>query len=319
MIKNLTVRHLYETLKNDLALSVVTSPQTLDKAITDQEIFRPGLAFAGYYSHFHYHRVQLIGETEIGYLSSLSEEVLFQRLNEVLMYNIPCFFISKGLAVPPQMEFLASELNIAIIVSRLSTVKLFWQLSRYLKEWFALSLTMHATMVDVYGVGVLLTGKSGIGKSECALELVEKGHRLVSDDLTLVKSDEIKLTGTSPRKFGYFMEVRGVGVIDIEKMFGVQAIRKEKQIDIQVELMLWHENMDYERLGMGERTTEMLDIKIPIVNVPVSPGKNVAAIVEVVALNHILKKYGDYDAGQVLQKMLAKEIQEKHKSKKDTE
>ena len=313
-MKELTVKQFFDLKKKDLVLSMVTNPVTLEKQITDSNINRPGLALTGYIERFPYQRIQIIGETEISYMQSLNEDILYERLKELMMYNIPCFIVSKGLSVPPQMEFIANELNIGILVSRLSTVKLSWHLSRYLRDFFSPVLTMHATLVDVYGVGVLLTGKSGIGKSECALELIERGHRLISDDLTQIKSNETSLIGTSPKNFGYFMEVRGVGVIDIERMFGIQAVRKQSVVDIQVELMLWHENIDYERIGMGSKTTEMLGEKIPLVNIPVSPGKNVAVIIEVIAMNHILKTYG-YDAAQAMQIKLTEEIQKKSKNR----
>jgi len=309
-MKELSIRNLFEQTKKDILLTLVSNPNTLDKVFTDPNLHRPGLALTGNFQTFPHNRIQILGEAEIGYLQSLTEDILYERLNDIMMNNIPCFVISKGMSVPAQMEFIANELNICILVSRLSTEKLFWQLSRFLHEYFSPSLTMHATMIDVHGVGILLSGKSGIGKSECALELVARGHRLVSDDITLVKNGEVGLLGTSPKDYGYFMEVRGVGVIDIEKMFGIQAIRKEKLIDVQVELMYWHENMDYERIGMGEKTTEMLGSKIPIVNIPVSPGKNVAVIVEVIARNYILKTYG-YDAGKVMQEKLLEEIKNK--------
>jgi len=309
-MKELSVRQLFELKKKDFVLSVVGNLNTLERNITDENVHRPGLALSGYYQRFPYQRVQLLGETEIFYLQSLSEDVLYERLNEVMMHSIPCFIVSKGLSVPSQMEFIADKLNIAIISSRLSTVKLFWELSRFLRDYFKPSLTMHGTLVEVYGVGVLLTGKSGIGKSECALELIERGHILVSDDLILIKSNEQSLVGTPPRELGYFVEVRGVGVIDIERMYGIQVVRKQTDIDLQVELMLWHENMDYERIGIGGETTEMLGLKIPKVNIPVSPGKNVAVIIETIAMNHILKTYG-YDAAQALQMKLAKEIESK--------
>jgi len=313
-MKELTVKQFFDLKKKDFVLSMLTNPVTLEKQITDSNLNRPGLALAGYIERFPYQRIQVIGETEISYMQSLNEDVLYERLKELMMNNIPCFIISKGLSVPSQMEFIANELNIAILVSRLSTVKLTWHLARFLRDFFSPVLTMHATLVDVYGVGVLLTGKSGIGKSECALELIERGHRLISDDLTQIKSDEVSLIGTSPKDFGYFMEVRGVGVIDIERMFGIQAVRKQSIVDIQVELMLWHENMDYERIGMGGKTTEMLGEKIPLVNIPVSPGKNVAIIIEVIAMNHILKTYG-YDAAQAMQLKLTEEIHKKTKNR----
>jgi HPr kinase/phosphorylase len=310
-MKELSVKQLFELKKKDFVLSVVSNISTLEKTITEPTIHRPGLALAGYFQRFPYQRVQLLGETELCYLQSVSEDLLYDRLHEIMMHNIPCFIVSKGLSVPGQMDFIANKLNIAILSSRLSTTKLFWGLSRFLRDYFNPSLTMHGTLVEVYGVGVLLTGKSGIGKSECALELVERGHVLISDDVIKIKSDEIQLLGTSPKDTNdYFMEVRGVGVIDVERMFGIQRVRQKTVVDVQVELMLWHENMDYERIGIGEETTEMLGLKIPKVNIPVSPGKNVAVIIEVIAMNYILKTYG-YDAAQFMQMKLAKEIENK--------
>jgi HPr kinase/phosphorylase len=314
-MKEITVKQLYDEMQSELNLKIVCGHEYLETKLSGPNIHRPGLALAGYYQRFPNHRIQLIGQTELSYMQSLPEDVLFDRLREIMMRGVPCFLVAKGLSVPSQMTYIATDLNIPIIVSKLPTVQLFWQLSQFLRERFNLSLTMHSTMVDVYGVGLLLTGKSGIGKSECALELVERGHRLIADDIVLVKSDEKRLLGTSAKDFGYFMEVRGVGVIDIERMFGVQAIRKEKQIDMQVELMLWHENMDYERIGMGEKTTDILGLKLPLVNIPVSPGKNVAIIVEVVAMNFILKSYAGYNAGVEFQKKLMNEIKNKTKKK----
>ncbi|MCL1826905.1 MAG: HPr(Ser) kinase/phosphatase [Candidatus Cloacimonetes bacterium] len=311
-MKELSVKELYQQNKEELVLTAVSNPKTLEKRIHDAHLHRPSLALTGFYQKFPFNRVQILGETEIIYLQSLPEDVLFDRLKEIMMYNIPCIIVSKGHSVPSQMEFLANELNIAVLISRLSTGNLFWRLSRYLQDFFNPSLTMHGTLVDVYGVGIFLTGKSGIGKSECALELVERGHGFVSDDLTTIKSLDMKLLGSSQKDFGYFMEVRGVGIIDIERMFGIQSVRKETLIDVQVELMQWNENMDYERIGLGGETTDLLGIKIPIINIPVSPGKNVAVIIEVIAMNHILKTFG-YDAAQNMQQKLADEIQKKTK------
>jgi len=309
-MKELSVKELFELKKNDLVLSIVNNHTTLEKSITDASLHRPSLAITGFFQKFPYRRIQILGETEIIYLQSLPEDTLYDRMKEIMMFNIPCFIISKGLSVPNQMEYIANELNIGILSSRLSTGRLFWALSRFLFDYFNPSLTIHGTLVDVFGVGILLTGKSGIGKSECALELIERGHGFVSDDLTTIKSRDINLVGFSQKDFGYFMEVRGVGIIDIERMFGIQSVRKETIIDVQVELMQWNENMDYERIGIGGEKTDMLGIKIPIINIPVSPGKNVAVIIEVIAMNHILKTFG-YDAAQNMQQKLLEEIQKK--------
>ena len=313
-MKRFTVKDLIENKGKDLSLSVISNPNTIDKLITNHNINRPQLALSGYYHRFPADRIQLLGETEIVYLNSLSSDVLYDRLREIMMHNIPCFIVSKGLSVPSQMEFLANELNVGLLISRFSTEKLFWELTKYLRDLFSQSLTIHSTLVEVYGIGILLTGKSGVGKSECALELIERGHTIVSDDISLIKSDDTRLYGFSPKKFECFMEVRGVGVIDVERMFGIQAVRKKTTVDVQVELMLLNENVDYERIGLGNETTEMLGINIPVVNIPVSPGKNVAVIIEVIALNQILKRNG-YDAAKNLQKRLSDEIMQKRNEK----
>ncbi|HHE64623.1 MAG TPA: HPr(Ser) kinase/phosphatase, partial [Bacteroidetes bacterium] len=296
-MKTKSVRDFFEEKRKDYSLSLVTQDKTLDKEITSEFLNRPGLAFTGYFERFAYQRIQILGETEITYLQSLSDEQLYNVIKEVFVYDIPCLIVTKGLSVPSQMEFLANEMNIPILISRLNTDKLFSILRNYLAELFAPTKTIHGTLVDVYGVGILLTGKSGIGKSECALDLVERGQRLVTDDVVKITVLNDKLIGSSTNNYGHFMEVRGVGLIDVAKMFGIQAARKNKRIDVQIELMPWKDNLDYERIGLTDNTIEILGIRIPIIYLPVSPGKNVSVVIEVVALNYILKRYG-YDAAK---------------------
>lgn len=311
-MKDLSIKHFFDLCKQSFVLSLITEPNTIDKKIVEPHLHRPGLALSGFYDRFPYQRVQLLGETEINYLQTLPDDVLYDRLNELMSFNIPCFIISKGLSVPSQMEFIANDLNIPIIVSRLSTDKIYWQLSRFLRDYFSPEQSIHGTLVEVFGVGILLVGRSGIGKSECALELIERKHRLITDDVVKLKLQEDKLYGTSSKNIGHFMEIRGVGIIDVERMFGIEAIRKETKIDIQVELMPWRENMDYERVGITSQHTEILGINIPTIFLPISPGKNVSVIIEVIAMNHILKTYG-YDGAEALQRKLAEELQQKSK------
>ncbi|MCK4694412.1 MAG: HPr(Ser) kinase/phosphatase, partial [Candidatus Cloacimonetes bacterium] len=225
-------------------------------------------------------------------------------------YDIPCFIITKGLSVPEQVVYLADEMNIAILSSRLSTDKLFNSLRKYLGVIFAPSKTIHGTLIDVFGVGIMLTGKSGIGKSECALDLVERGHRLITDDVVKITYKDDVLMGTSTNDFGHFMEIRGVGLIDVEKMFGIQAVRIQKRIEVQVELMPWRDNMDYERIGLSDNFIDILEIKIPVIYLPVSPGKNVSVIIEVIAMNHISKTFG-YDAAKIYTKRLQDDLKRK--------
>ncbi|MCB5250321.1 MAG: HPr(Ser) kinase/phosphatase [Candidatus Cloacimonetes bacterium] len=309
-MKELSIKDFFDICRQRFVLSIVTDALPDDKKIVEPHIHRPGLALSGFFDRFPHQRVQLLGETEVNYLQTLPEDVLYERLEEMMTMNIPCFVVSKGLSVPNQMDFIANEKNIPIIVSRLSTEKLFWGLARFLHDYFAPDQSVHGTLVEVFGVGVLLTGRSGIGKSECALELIERKHRLITDDVVRLKLQEDRLFGFSTKDIGHFMEIRGVGIIDVERMFGIEAIRKESRVDIQVELMPWRENMDYERIGLTNQHTEHLGIEIPCIYLPVSPGKNVSVIIEVIAMNHILKTYG-YDGAEAMQRKLAEEMQQK--------
>jgi len=311
-MKKISVKEFYELEKKDLSLSLITHPNTMQGNITTSFLNRPGLALTGYFDRFEYNRIQIFGETEISYLQSLKEEVLYNNIKETLVYDIPAIIITKGLSVPKQIEFLANEMMIPIFSSRLSTDKLFNSIRIYLQGIFAESKTIHGTLIDVFGVGILLTGKSGIGKSECALELVERGQRLITDDVVKITSKDDILVGCATNNYGHFMEVRGIGLIDVAKMFGIQAVRMKKRIDVQIELMPWKDNMDYERIGLSNHSVDILGNKIPIIYLPISPGKNIAVIIEVVAMNHISKLFG-YDAAKEYTNKLQEELTRKAK------
>lgn len=313
-MKEITVRDFFDSKKKDLALSIVTELNTLNNKITSPHVNRPGLALAGYTEVFSHDRVQVFGETEVRYLQTLDEDILFKRMKEVLAHPIPCIIVSKGLTLPPMIEHIANDLNIAVLSSRLSTMNLTQQLFKYLQEIFALEKTIHATLVDVFGLGVLLTGKSGIGKSECALDLINRGHSLIGDDMINIRLINDILIAKPGKEFGYFMEIRGVGLINVEKMFGIERVRHQKSIDLQIELMPWQENMDYERIGLAENFVEHLGVKVPVIYLPVSPGKNVSVIVEVAAMNLILKNEG-YDAAEDWSRKVQDEIKRKTKMK----
>lgn len=309
-MKILTVKELYQAMKEDFALSLITHPSTMEKTISTPYLHRPGLAFAGHIVRFSYQRIQILGETEISFIRSLDQNLLYERFKEIASYDIPCFMITKGLSVPEHMEYIADDMKIPIFTTPMGTDKIMSELRKYLNDFFAPSKTIHGTFVDVFGQGILLTGKSGIGKSECALELVERGHRLITDDAVKIKLKSDALIGSSTNEYGHFMEVRGVGLIDVEKMFGIQAVRKEKSLDIQVELMPWRDTMDYERLGLRDNQVDILGEKVPIIYLPISPGKNVSVIIEVISMNHILKMYG-YDASKVYTQRLQQDLQKK--------
>ncbi len=312
---NLSLKEFFEIKQEELSLSLVTNPETLNNEIISRHINRPSLALTGFFERFSYKRIQILGETEIGYMQSLSDELLYDRLKEMLIYDIPCLIITKGLSAPKQLEFLANEMKIAVLKTSQTTDRFSHNLRRFLDDYFAPSRTLHGTMIDVFGVGILLTGKSGIGKSECALDLVERGHKVITDDAVKIKLNDDKLIAMPTNDFGHFMEIRGVGLIDVEKMFGIQAVGLEKQIDIQLELMPWQDNMDYERIGLSDNYVEILGEKRPIIYLPVSPGKNVSVIIEVVAMNYILKTFG-YEAAKVYTNKLQEKLREKSERRK---
>ncbi len=309
-MKEITVREFFDARKKDLALSLNTELETLNKKITSPHVNRPGLALSGYLEVFSSGRIQIFGETEVRYLQTMRDDTLYNRIKDLFTMDVPCIIISKGLSLPLIIEHLANDMQIAILTSRLSTVHLIQHLIRYLQDVFSLEKTIHATLIDVFGLGILLTGKSGIGKSECALDLVHRGHSLVGDDLITLRFIDEHLIGKSGRDFGHFMEIRGVGFVNVEKMFGIERVRRSKTIDLQIELMPWQENLDYERIGLANTYAEHLGVKIPIIYLPVSPGKSVSVIIEVAAMNMILKSVG-YDAAEDFNRRVQEEIRKK--------
>lgn len=272
-MKYITVREFFDNHKKDLALSLVTEPETLHKKLDSSHINRPGLALAGYLDVFSAECIQVFGEVEVRFLQSLKEDLMLERARSIFKLDIPCIIVTKGLTLPPSLEYLANDLNIPILSSRFSTMQLIQQLTRHLQYIFAMEKTIHATLIDVFGLGILLSGKSGIGKSECSLDLIHRGHSLVGDDMITIRSLDDQLVGKSARDFGHFMEIRGVGFINVERMFGIDRVRKQKSIDLQIELMPWQDNMDYERMGLSTAYADHLGVKVPIIFLPVSRAK----------------------------------------------
>lgn len=314
-MNDLTIEMIFDFKKSDFALNILSKKESLKKKISTPELNRPGLALAGYVDTFAYDRIQILGETETKYLKSLTPSKRYDSIKNVFtQFDVPCIIITKGLYPTKELVFLADENNIPVLQSRLSTVILYHKLTSFLQDWFAPSKSIHGTLVSVLGVGILITGQSGIGKSECALDLVSRGHRLVSDDVINIKRKEGIIIGEANKKLGHFMEIRGIGLLDIEAMFGIQAIRMQKRIETQVELIPWRHNMDYERIGLKERFNRILDVAIPIIYLPVSPGKRIAVIIEVIAMNHMLKIYG-YNAAEVFNKRIKEEIERKSKTR----
>lgn len=304
---SITVEKLYASRTQDLELTLLNSEAGMKKVVGNPELHRPGLALTGFLERFASQRIQILGETELAYIRQLPPERLGEVSRTLFETGIPLVIISKGIIPPSEFIAAADEYGTGVFSSRLSTAELTNRLSAFLDNLFAPSINVHGTLVDVYGVGLLYTGKSGIGKSEVALDLVERGHRLVADDVCkITRTVPDVIIGTGSELLGHHMEIRGVGIIDIEELFGIRAIRMQKRIEVEVNLTLWSETDDYERLGIEDRRTTILGVQIPFVRVPISPGKNITVISEVIAMNHMLKVYGGNSALEFTKKLSQK-------------
>jgi HPr kinase/phosphorylase len=307
-LDKITVERMYNEKQEVLELSLLAGENGLKRRIPGSEIHRPGLALAGYVERFANQRTQVLGETEMTFLSSQNQQGKTRAVENIFRFDLPCVIITKGIPPLPELLEAANRKGVAVFSTRLSTVEFINRLSVYLDNLFSPHTTLHGTLVDVYGVGLLYTGKSGVGKSECALDLVERGHRLVADDVVkIIRKAPQLLVGTSDELLRHHMEVRGIGIIDIEKLFGIRAIRLQKRIEVQVNLVHWDDHEEFERLGIEDKYTSVLGVEIPALTIPVSPGKDITVISEVIAMNHMLKIYG-HDSAKEFSKRLSDEI-----------
>ncbi len=257
------------------------------------DLNRPGMQFVGFYEYFAYERPQVVGLVEMSYLKSLPEDVLRTRLEAYFAYPIPCVVVCRGMAPPDIMLELAEKHNVSVLGTDTETTRFSVSAITYLSTCLAPRSRMHGVLLDVYGVGVLITGSSGVGKSEAALELIKRGHQLVADDVVEVcKVSDTRLTGEAPETIRHFMEIRGIGIIDIKAMFGIGAVATTKSIDLVIHLENWDDKKAYDRLGLSEEYTSIMDVSIPELLLPVRPGRNLAIIIEVAARNFSLKKTG---------------------------
>ena len=264
---------------------------------------RPGLFLSGFEHHFPAERVQVIGESETAFLNTLPPAKLTVALNEFFKQKIPCLIVSTHIDPSKPLLTIAKKHNCPVFRSEKNTTAIMNELVLYLNDLLAPTESRHGVLVDIYGIGVMLTGNSGVGKSETALELVQRGHRLVADDAVIIKRIADRLTGTSPPIIRYFMEVRGIGIVDIRSMYGVGAVMFSQSIDLVVEMELWNEQKTYDRIGLTNETTEILGVKVPKIVLPVKPGRNLAVLLEVAARNHRLKSLG-YNSAEELDKRI---------------
>ena len=287
-----------------LNLTVLSPSTRKEMQFSSAELNRPGMQFAGYYEHFAYERPQVIGKVEMGYLDELDDSLRLERLRKYFTYPIPCVVICRGMRPPDEMLSLARENDVPVYGTDWVTTRFCVNAINYLSHELAPRSTVHGVLLDVYGIGVMLTGDSGVGKSEAALELVKRGHQLVADDVVDIRRvNENRLTGEAPETIRHFMEIRGIGIIDIRAMFGIGAVLRSKSIDMVIHLELWQERKSYERLGVKETYTTIMGVKVPETILPVRPGRNLAVVIEVAARNLSLKRMG-YSAAQELDRRL---------------
>ena len=266
---------------------------------------RPGLQLADYWDFFAYERPQLLGLVEMTYLSSLDESTRRTRLTRLFNYKLPCIVICRGIPCFDEMLILAADHKIPIYSTPKETTKFELEMIRYLNNVLAPHETRHGVLVNVFGTGMLITGNSGVGKSEAALELVKRGHQLVADDVVKIRRiNDNRLEGESPERVRHFMEIRGVGIINVANIYGAGAVQRRKSIDMQVHLEMWQDGKEYDRLGLTENYTEILGVKIPSLLLPIHPGRNLAVVLEVAARNLRQKQMG-YNAAIELAKRSA--------------
>lgn len=271
-----------------------------DVLIQREDVNRPGLQLVGFFDYFDAKRMQLLGRVESTYLEQISAEERRKCFDAFLAHDIPALVITRGMEPFPELMEMAEKYDRTILRTQETTTAFMGALIAALRNYLAPRITRHGVLVEVYGEGVLLLGESGVGKSETAIELVKRGHRLVADDAVEIKRVGVKrLVGSAPELIRHYIELRGIGVIDVRQLFGMRTVKTESQLDLIVHLEPWDQTKFYDRLGIEDHFTEIMDVKVPIVTIPVRPGRNLASIVEVAALNNRHRRYG-YNAAQEL-------------------
>ena len=295
----LTVRDLYREQKAHLKLTLVSGSGALTRAIAISDVNRPGLSLAGHLAHFRAERVQIIGRGEHAYCLKADPKSLMANLSKMLARpDIPCLVLTRGLPVPGPLAAACRKFGVPLLRSALDTAPFIGELTAYLESRLSPLSRSHGVLVDVYGLGVLIQGDSGIGKSECALELLKRGHILVADDVVEIqKRRGDVLMGVCPEALRHYMEVRGLGILDIKLLFGIGSILNQTRIELAVRLEMWRTDAaPYERAGIETKTTRIMGIDLPLVRIPVSPGRNLAILIEVAALNQRLRSQGYFSA-----------------------
>ncbi|WP_078429918.1 HPr(Ser) kinase/phosphatase [Alkalihalobacterium alkalinitrilicum] len=274
-------------------LELISGEEGVYRPIATSDISRPGIEMAGFFTYYPANRLQLLGRTELSFFQQLNDYDKKERMLKLCTYDTPGIIISRGLEIPEELISASEEKGVPILRSSLTTTRLSSRLTNFLESRLAPMTAIHGVLVDIYGIGVLITGASGVGKSETALDLVRRGHRLVADDSVEIRQEhEDTLIGRSPELIKHLLEIRGLGIINVMTLFGAGAIRPFKRVALVINLELWDQKKAYDRLGLEEDTLKIIDVEVPKLTVPVRPGRNLAVIVEVAAMNFRLKRLG---------------------------
>ncbi len=313
---SLSVQELYNEKKEELKLKILCGESSCKaRKIPVADVNRPGLAIAGFFDYFAHERVQVLGLTEITYINQIPSPQRKKLFQKIFSYKIPCFIVTRNISVPKDFLEVARQSKTPVLSTELMTTKFIMDLILHLEDKLAPETSVHGVLVDVYGIGVLVLGKSGLGKSECALDLIMRGHRLVADDVVDIKrTTEKTLMGSGPEIIKYHMEIRGVGIIDIKSLFGTRAVREKIRIELVVMIEEWDEKKQYDRLGLEQQTTTFLGETLPQIVLPIRPGRNIAILVEIAAMNERLKKLGHFTAREFNLRLLER-LQRENKQK----
>jgi len=304
-MKPVSVNKLIEDREYKLEMRILSGEENLDRVITDSSIHKLGLALAGIHFSLSPGEIQLMGASEMAYLQMLSPRERGNLIKKLLEFDFPCLIVTRGLDPHPDLLAALSTKQIPCLQSSLETAEFIGRLNRFIDDHLAPRIAMHGVLIDVTGIGVLLMGQSGIGKSETALDLVLKGHRLVADDIVeIYRSGKSSLVGRSSEMIEFHMEIRGLGIINIQDLYGITATRDHKRIDAVIELVEWEEGVDYDRLGLEEEKYHILGLELPHIKIPVGPGRNLSSLIEVAARNQLLKKRGHHSAREFQQRLL---------------
>ena len=318
-MNNLAAQELEQDREHHLELTLMAGRHGLKKKITHSQVQKMGLALTGFTQFINPERLQIIGNTEMAYFKTLTPEMQEKVIHQICTLPLSCLVVTRGLGIPELLLQEADEKEIPVFRTDLRSFDFIERVTKFLEEKLSSTSSLHGVLMDVYGVGLLILGKSGIGKSECALDLILRGHRLVADDMVHIqKRSPSSVIGSGFEVIQHHMEIRGLGIINIRSLFGVEAIREKKKIELVLELMEWDTHREYDRLGFEEEKFSILGVELPMLRIPVTPARNLTTIIEVAVRNHLLKVMG-YDSALEFEKKLLRRMEEKEGDKFEVE